>query len=319
MQITPLDHTSEYYAELTRGAGYFIQPFWLGLFGDAVTAYAVVKGEEALAVFHLYVYKHLHKSFVINTPMSQHVGLFLLKKGGATYAAQSDTKRIVRAIADFLKKQYPGALIDFCLPANISDVQPLLWSGLHASPRYTYRIDLTADEDTLLKAMSPERRKNIRQAEKAGYEVLKDKHPESVVGLVEQTLKRAGSPAHSEILEAITHSGDDSIFFNAVMSADKAVACAIAGADDDTAYYLAGGHDADAGDSLAGSLALWRLMLEAKERGCRYFDLMGSSVPSIERYFRGFGAVLTPYFRVYSAPGLTSMLQKLRHKMRASK
>lgn len=319
MQITPVDHHTEQYAELAKGAGYFVQPFWLDLFGDGVSAYAVTKGEETLAVFHLFVYKHLHKSFVISTPMSQHIGLYIFEKKEGTYGAQTQAKRIIRALADFLKKEYPNAFVDFCLPAKITDVQPLLWSGLHASPKYTYRLDITASEGALLKGMSPERRKNIRQAEKAGYEILKDTHPGKVAGLIVKTLEKAGSPTHSEILKGITHSVDSSVFFILVMHAGTPVACAVAGTDNDTAYYLAGGHDSEASDSLAGSLALWQLILEAKSRGCHFFDFMGSSLPSVERYFRGFGAVLVPHFRVFSTPGLTGVLQKIRHKIKGGK
>jgi len=319
MRVDPIDHTTQRYAETARGAGYFVSPFWLGLFGDAVTAYAVNKGEETVALFHLFVYKHLHKSFVISSPMSQHIGLVLLKRPGGTHSDQSEVKRIIRALADFLNKNHKDALIDFCLPANITDVQPLLWSGLRVSPKYTYRLDLSLDEDELLRGMSAERRKNIRQAAKAGYEVLKNQDPENVVTLVNQTLENAGSPVHGDELSRLVNAGGDSVFFNSVMQSGRALASAVAGTDGQTAYYLAGGHDSDAGDSLAGSYALWNLILEAKKRGCKTFDFMGSSVPSIERYFRGFGAMLTPYFRIQSAPGITDMLHKLRHKIKSGK
>ena len=39
----------------------------------------------------------------------------------------------------------------------------------------------------------------------------------------------------------------------------------------------------------------------AKELGLKTFDFEGSVIPAIERYFRGFGGKLTPYYRVNKA------------------
>ena len=39
----------------------------------------------------------------------------------------------------------------------------------------------------------------------------------------------------------------------------------------------------------------------AQERGLKTFDFEGSSIPPIERFFRGFGGQLTPYFSIHKA------------------
>jgi len=46
----------------------------------------------------------------------------------------------------------------------------------------------------------------------------------------------------------------------------------------------------------------------------RVFDFEGSNVPSIERYFRGFGGTLTPYIGVHKAWLPVEMALKLRYR-----
>ena len=46
---------------------------------------------------------------------------------------------------------------------------------------------------------------------------------------------------------------------------------------------------------------MWEAIKFAKKLGIKYFDFEGSMVPQIERYFRGFGGKLTPYYRINKA------------------
>nr|HPR68216.1 methicillin resistance protein [Kiritimatiellia bacterium] len=45
-------------------------------------------------------------------------------------------------------------------------------------------------------------------------------------------------------------------------------------------------------------LAVWEAIRHAKEAGLETFDFEGSVIPPIERFFRGFGGRLTPYYTV---------------------
>lgn len=44
-----------------------------------------------------------------------------------------------------------------------------------------------------------------------------------------------------------------------------------------------------------------RITKHAKNLGLKYFDFERSMIPQIERYFRGFGGQLTPYYRINKA------------------
>ena len=71
--------------------------------------------------------------------------------------------------------------------------------------------------------------------------------------------------------------------------------------DTQTAYYLLGGYRTEDRHHGAGALSVFEAIQHAQKLGMRTFDFEGSVVPSIERYFRGFGGRLTPYYTVNKA------------------
>jgi hypothetical protein len=48
-------------------------------------------------------------------------------------------------------------------------------------------------------------------------------------------------------------------------------------------------------------MAMWAAIKFAKDLGLRSFDFEGSISPDIEKYFRGFGGTLTPYYQINKA------------------
>jgi len=65
------------------------------------------------------------------------------------------------------------------------------------------------------------------------------------------------------------------------------------------AYYVAGGYDARRAHRGGSSLALWHAMQFVRTHiGVQTFDLEGSHLPPIERFFRQFGATWLPYYVV---------------------
>ena len=70
--------------------------------------------------------------------------------------------------------------------------------------------------------------------------------------------------------------------------------------DGNAAYYLLGGADPALRTSGASSLLLWEALRRARDV-TDVFDFEGSMLAPVERFFRGFGAVQTPYLRVSRA------------------
>ena len=74
-----------------------------------------------------------------------------------------------------------------------------------------------------------------------------------------------------------------------------------------SAYYLAGGGDPELRASGAHSLILWE-GIRFTAQYTDLFDFEGSMIPGVERFFREFGAIQTPFFTI--TKGNLSLLYK---------
>ena len=59
---------------------------------------------------------------------------------------------------------------------------------------------------------------------------------------------------------------------------------------------------------------MWEAIKLAKLKGLKTFDFEGSMHPPIEKYFRGFGGKVVPFFEVKKENTLGKLLLKVRKK-----
>ena len=71
--------------------------------------------------------------------------------------------------------------------------------------------------------------------------------------------------------------------------------------DENSAYYLMGGGDPNLRTSGATSLCMWEAICYAS-KVTKKFDFEGSMIEPVERFFRSFGALQTPYFQISKTP-----------------
>jgi len=64
-----------------------------------------------------------------------------------------------------------------------------------------------------------------------------------------------------------------------------------------SAWYIAGGGDPSLRHSGAHSLVLWEAIQQVAQF-TDIFDFEGSMMPGVERFFREFGGIQTPYFTI---------------------
>jgi hypothetical protein len=67
--------------------------------------------------------------------------------------------------------------------------------------------------------------------------------------------------------------------------------------DEQSAYYLMGGGDPELRSSGATSLCMWEAIKFVSTK-TKSFDFEGSMIERVERFFRAFGAIQTPYFSI---------------------
>jgi lipid II:glycine glycyltransferase (peptidoglycan interpeptide bridge formation enzyme) len=164
-------------------------------------------------------------------------------------------------------------------------------------------------------------RRSIRKSEKNNITIDKNPQIEDFITLVEKTFKRQNKtlPYPSELLGDIykeTQKRNCSALFLASDNDGHFHAGSLIIWDAQTAYYLAGGADEDLRSSGGASLTLWSAIQYAANV-TQSFDFEGSMIEPVERFFRGFGAIQTPYLSITKTPSkilrLKDFLKTIRH------
>lgn len=314
MEARQIDLHEYHAARNSSNENFFASKLWCNVHRENIMPVGIFTKGGIIGTLLLFKYKKLGKTFVIHPPLSPHCGLHVNCTAEKISTQQTQIKRALKALAAFLADYYRDAYIDFCLPKEIIDAQPFQWAGFSASPRFSYRLNLQLSSDALLDQMTTERRKNIRKGLEQNYRVEQNGNAEDLIGLLAQTASRGGYTFQKDLITQLIDSHDSSVFYTVVYLAEKPLAAAMCGHDEKCAYYLSGGHDATSGDHLAGAFCLWNIISETKKIGCKEFDFLGSSVPDIEKYFRGFGPELISYTRIMRNRGIRAWLKRQKDK-----
>ena len=281
----------------------FNSTMWLNIFGNSIVRVGISNdNDDLIGGFHLYLERKYGLTICQNAPFTPHCGPFLKVTAKNHVAIMDSWKKVLKHMADYIEDMHMPVL-SIALDKSIVDTQPFIWKKYKITPRYTYLIDLALPIATILKNMSPERRNDLKKGEKSGLRVCLSTDYRIVKSLVEQTFSRQNISLDNKYLELILFNfADGNNSFAFVAESDRhPIATAFCIHDRTTAYYLLGGYAHENKHRSAGPLVCWEAIKYAKQIGLKTFDFEGSMVPAIESYFRGFGGILTPYYRINKA------------------
>ena len=145
-------------------------------------------------------------------------------------------------------------------------------------PEHTLTIDLTKNEEDILKQMHQKGRYNIKQAEKAGVFVLKSKFQEfeEFYALLEETAQRDGFKIHdkayySRFLETL---GGWSHLYLAHVNREIIGGILVTQFGNTATYYF-GASTTRHKEKMAPYALQWFAMREAKQEGMKRYDFLG--------------------------------------------
>lgn len=229
-------------------------------------------------------------SLVRNPPLTQTVGPWFSSHGGKLVTSISQE----RELAMELIRDIPAAAqVQLVLRPGFDDFLPFAWAGYRVSLGCTYRLTDIADPDRVWAGFSPSRRRAVRKAMRT-VRVHDDFDLGSVLRVSNLTWTKQGLrlPYRQEVVERLYRAcsaRNAALSLVAEDAGGRLHAAALIVYDSRCAYYLLGGADHDLRTSGAHSLLLWEAMRRLANVSAT-FDLEGSYVPGIERFFRGFGA-----------------------------
>lgn len=271
---------------------------WIAIFGSNLKRLGIYEaGGELFGGFCIYQQRKCGFCIMTNAPFTRNCGPFLQVKAQHPVAVLELWRDALEALARYLRWKRP-AFVYLRFDERLRDLLPLYWAKFRVIPSYTYILDLSASIESLLAGMASVRRRNVQRAIKDGLHVRPASDSRTLQKLAEGTFKRQGKQVDHAALEAILFrfaTAANSYGFVAY-NEERPVACTFVVHDRRTAYYILGGYADDQKHHGAGALAMWESIKHAKELGLESFDFEGSMLPAIERYFRGFGGTLTPYF-----------------------
>jgi hypothetical protein len=312
MEIEILDKKNiESYNELALNYGSLFNKYdWLKLI-ENISIYGIYEGSHLIGGFHLYKENKFGLSIYKNPPFTPSIGPFLKIEAQNIVKITSKTREAFMVMAELLDKLNYD-IISVSLSRKYIDALPFIWKKFKVVPGYTYIIDLNMPLDNIQKMMSPERRNDISKSLKDHLDVEKIYDFNLVKNLIIKTFSRQKKSLNYHYLNKIlfNYANDKNSYAFATFYKDKPIAAIFCVFDKTTAYYLLGGYDYEYKHHGAGALAIWEAIKYSKEIGLKYFDFEGSIIPQIERYFRGFGGILTPYYRINKAKLLFEILLK---------
>lgn len=213
-------------------------------------------------------------------------------------------------------KRYPHFLQNFNY--DITDWLPFYWAGYNQTTRYTYLLKNIRDHQAVWENMSPNIRRNIAKAQNKYHISVKKGIPlNEFLAVQAQTFDRQhvrikeDTNVLKDLIATCRQRGQGDLWGGYDEQGHLHAAAFIVW-QDRSAYYLAGGGNPVYRGSGAQSYVLWEC-LHFVSQFTTVFDFEGSMLPGVERFFREFGAIQTPFFTI--SRGKLSLLDRARIKL----
>jgi len=277
----------------------FDQPWWLEAIAPGEWGEIVLEDNGTVQARLPYVVKQRLGVVALTQPsLTPTLGPWIANSSAAYATALAREHKTMSELIDTLPR---FDVFRQAFHPSVTNWLPFHWRGFEASVLYTYRLEDLTDLDRIWSGFRQNVRREIRKAARV-VTVRSDLGLRAFLELNEKTFHRQNLalpyPRESvERLDAACAVRDARRMFFAVDERDRVHAALYVVWDAESAYYLMSGADPTLRTSGAGSLLAWEAI-----RFCagvsRSFDFEGSMIPSLERFFRAFGARQTPYLFV---------------------
>jgi Acetyltransferase (GNAT) domain len=298
----PDQHGVELRRETRCANAIFQQPWWLDAVAPRRWGEATVERDGRMIARLPYVVRGRPRMRVLTMPpLTQTLGPWVERSGASAPRALGEEIELLTALEAALPRA--DSFVQHFAPAVLNAL-PFHWAGYRLELQYTYRLTGLGSEDAVWQGMRGNIRREIRKARRRvdiRDDLPLDRFHEVWVKTFErQQLRPSVSLAQLERLDTACVARGARALLSAHDDADRVHAVAYVVWDANAAFYLLAGADPALRTSGASSLVLWEAIRRARDV-TDVFDFEGSMLPSVERYFRAFGARQTPYLRVSRA------------------
>ena len=291
--------------ELVEKHGTIFQSIkWTEIFEPHIRRVGIFDKNGTLIGGFIYYEKRISGlKILLNPPYTPSIGPFYNSLAEKKVTKLNERREIIKTMAQYIDTQ-KAVIVSIQLSPGIYDNLPFFWKNYKVVPLCTYRINLLQDQEEIFFNFSPERRRNIKRALKDGILIEETSEVYILIDLVNKIFNRQNKKypktVMQKILERFPPGGENAKLFVAYDSSVP-VSTLYMIFDKNVSYNLIPAHNPEMSHSSAGALLVWHAIQESQKMGLKIFDFEGSMIPSIEKFFRGFGGDLTLYYRINKA------------------
>ncbi|MBI5457910.1 peptidoglycan bridge formation glycyltransferase FemA/FemB family protein [Candidatus Kaiserbacteria bacterium] len=253
-------------------------------------------------------------------------GTFLVCPHGPVISGAADEESALSALARYcthIAREEKCDFIRFCPLSEANDANRAMYGRLgfrdapiHMHPELSWMLDITKPEDVLLKEMRKTTRYLIKKMEKEGVEIIQSSDPadmEKFASVYAATVQRQQfTPFSKEYLktefELFSRDGEAVFFFGKYRG--ELIAAAIIIFYNGQAFYHHSGSLQKFDDINASYLLQWRVIQEAKKRGCTLYNFWGIAPDNkpqhawagLSLFKKGFGGFAEAYLHAQDMP-----------------
>lgn len=278
-------------------------------------------------IFRVGVYRETHLvAIALFIKIEARRGSFLLCPHGPMIALQENEKDILSRLTDHcveIAKREHCDFIRFCPLQDSSQEYRALYKNLgfrsapiHMHPELSWILDITKDEGTLLREMRKTTRYLIKRTEKEGVEIVCSSRPDDIelfwpvyqATVVRQHFTPFSKAYLRQEFELFSQNNGAMFFFGTYQ--ETIIAAAIIIFNNDSAFYHHSGSIQVFPKINASYLLQWRVIQEAKRRGCTLYNFWGISPDDkpkhpwagLSLFKKGFGGFAEEYLHAQDKP-----------------
>lgn len=245
---------------------------------------------------------------VLMPQLTQSMGVWIRSSESPKYEKRLSHEMTV--MADLIDQLEQLPLLSCKIQNNVrlTNWLPFYWKGFSQTTYYSYRIEDISDVEKVKAGFSNGKKSHINKAIKNNIHIKFDLPVNEFYDNHVLTLKKQGKDISysfdlfHRIHQAAYEHNAGKIIYATDESGNLHGALFIIW-DDESAYDLITPFDPDYRDSGASTLLILEMIRYLSEKKIKIFDFEGSMIPGVEDSFRHFGAVQTPYFRIWKDYG----------------
>ena len=182
---------------------------------------------------------------------------------------------------------------------SLTNILPFHWAGFKNTMRYTYVFENIKDKNEIYKGFNESVRQVIKKGENLIFEPSDD--VKTLYNLYKNSLNHANTNISFDfdtlnLLYQKIKENDAGQIFQVKDDENQVVSSSLVVWDKTTAYLLILGNSRL--HQSGATCLIWQLFPYLIEKNIQNFDLEGSMLPTVEKFYRSLGAERKPYFRI---------------------